>query len=117
MDRAATVFLDASEDEGGEEDKEGAEKEEGEKGAEEGRALALWHPTALHHLLFVLRADPSIRVRREAMRLLSSVAVPVGSQQVGACLPGLSVSAASSLLKGKPDTSMPSTPQAVALAA
>lgn len=63
MDRAAEAFLDSPD------------------GQQEGAALRLWPPTALDRLLAALRSDPSIKVRRGAMNLLSSVAVAVGSPQ------------------------------------
>jgi hypothetical protein len=75
MDRAAAAYLQ----------EQRQRQEEGGKG-QEGAALRLWAPTALDQLLFALRSDPSIRVRREAIRVLSSVAVEVGSSQVGAVL-------------------------------
>ncbi|GAB4823043.1 hypothetical protein N2152v2_010089 [Parachlorella kessleri] len=44
-------------------------------------AVALWTPSSLQSLLFALNRDPSIRIRREAMRLLTSVSAQVGSPQ------------------------------------
>ena len=77
MDRAAAAYLQ-------EQQQQRQEEEDGM--GRGGAALHLWGPAALDQLLFALRSDPSVRVRREAMRVLSSVAVEVGSPQVGAAL-------------------------------
>ena len=90
---AATAGTD-SEDEGeGEEEEEDGEgdddgRQDGEHGGAAAQAAAsrrLWPPASLDLLLFVARSDPSVRVRREALRLLGwSVAAVPGSPQVGA---------------------------------
>eukprot|EP00887_Chlorella_sp_A99_P008093 scaffold12.g8093.t1 len=43
--------------------------------------LALWSPNSLAVLALILTRDPSIRVRREGMRLLSSVSIWAGDEQ------------------------------------
>lgn len=68
MDRAAHAYLDSPDSQ------------------QQGAALHLWPAAAVHRLLAALGSDPSIRVRRSAVGLLSCVAVAVSSPQEAALL-------------------------------